>query len=329
MEYRIENKIITEPIINILKKVKSELHNDNLYNMRVRGNNIRIPCPFHIGKDGGVEKHPSCDIYIGEDTDNLKYGTFHCFTCGETGSLGKLISECFNESDETFGDQWLIDNFGNIFVERYQNLPEINLEKKKKEYLDESILNEYNYYHPYMFKRKISQSILDKFKIGYDKKKEMIVFPIWDEHNNLVMLSRRSVINKRFEIDSNKEKPIYLLNYILNENIKNVYVVESQINALTLWTWGYPAIALIGTGSEEQYKILNKSGITHYTLCFDGDLAGDNGCRKFIKNIKNDVLIDITQIPRTKDVNDLDKDTFDKLKIFDQIDWLTLNKNVY
>ena len=48
------------------------------------------------------------------------------------------------------------------------------------------------------------------------------------------MLTRRSVIDKTFIIDKDKEKPVYLLNYIKNNNIKEATVVESQINCLTL-----------------------------------------------------------------------------------------------
>ena len=94
-----------------------------------------------------------------------------------------------------------------------------------------------------------------------------------------------------------------------------VYVVESQINCLTLWQWGYPAIALFGTGSKKQYDILNRSGIRNYILCFDGDDAGRKATQRFIDNLKSDVFISVKQIPDGKDVNDLTKEEFDKLLV--------------
>ena len=84
---------------------------------------------------------------------------------------------------------------------------------------------------------------------------------------------------------------------------------------MTLWSWGYPAIALIGTGSEHQMKILNKCPIRNYILCFDGDEAGDKGIKRFQTNIRKDVMISQKVIPRGKDVNDLSKEEFDNLKI--------------
>ena len=166
-----------------------------------------------------------------------------------------------------------------------------------------------------MWKRKLSKEVVDKFKIGYDPKTQSIIFPVWDEKNNLVLLTSRSVNSKAFYIEADKDKPVYLLNHIINENIKTVYVCESQINALTLWSWGYPAIALFGTGSRYQYDILNRSPIRSYILCFDGDEPGDKGIKRFKSNIRKDVLISVKKIPRSKDVNDLDKEEFENIKL--------------
>ena len=48
------------------------------------------------------------------------------------------------------------------------------------------------------------------------------------------MLTRRSVKDKTFIIDKEKQKPVYLLYYLLQHNIQECYICESQINALTL-----------------------------------------------------------------------------------------------
>ena len=129
------------------------------------------------------------------------------------------------------------------------------------------------------------------------------------------MVTERSVNNKYFYITEDVIKPVYLLNFIKKENITTVYVVESQINALTLWSWGYPAIALIGTGSPHQYEVLKKSGIRNYILCFDGDEAGDKGTNRFKKNMSSDVFISTKLITRGKDVNKLTKEEFDNLPL--------------
>ena len=223
-----------------------------------------------------------------------------------------MIGDVFHE-DERFGKDWLLNRFGNTLVENVKILDPIELEPKKKEYLDESILDQYKYHSNYWLSRGISDEIAEKFELGYDTENDMVVFPIRDEKGKLSMLTKRSTYTKFFQIDENKEKPVYLLYYCIRNCIDKVIVCESQINALTAWTWGYPAIALIGTGSGSQYRTLKKSGIRQYVLALDGDKAGRLGTQRFIQNMPKDVLISIKRMPEGKDLNDLTKEQFDSL----------------
>lgn len=309
---KIKNAIITASIPEILSQLKLEVNKDLFRSIQDRGNNIRVTCPFH---SNGQEKHPSCEIYCG-DNESLEYGTFHCFTCKRTGSLASIVSHCFDENSEEFGKEWLHQRFGDVFIQYKKYLPKIELNKTKN-FLDPKILDEFEYYNDYMFTRKLSKDVINKYRVGFDKKLNMICFPVWDIHNNLVMITKRSVDSKVFLIDENKEKPVYLLNFVLAEGHKTVYIAESQINALTLQSWGYPAVALIGTGSANQYKILSRSGIRNYILCFDGDQAGDEGRNKFKLKMPSDVLISYKKLPRGKDVNDLTKEEFENLDLID------------
>ena len=173
-----------------------------------------------------------------------------------------------------------------------------------------------------MFKRKLIEDIIVKFKVGWCKERDTITFPIWDENNNLLGITERNVKNKYFHIPENIGKPVYLLNYIKREHITEVYVVESQIDALYLWSIGYPAIALLGTGSKQQYKILERSGIRIFHLALDGDLAGRHGIARFIENMPKDILIDILLLPDGKDINDLSKEEIENLKVVDRNNYL-------
>lgn len=315
MSIEIYNHIIDVDIDIILDRIKDITHGEYIKDMKRSGTNLLITCPFHNNHN---ERHPSCGVCI--DPDSPLYGIFHCFTCGEKGPLFKLVAKCLDLSIED-AKQWLIDNFSNTYTEQVLNLPEINLTPKSKEYLDESILDEYSYFHPYMFKRGLNEEVIKKFNIGWDSKVDAITFPVWDEHNNLLGVTRRSVNRKYFHIPEGIDKPVYLLNFIIRDNISEVYVVESQIDALYLWSMGYPAIALLGTGVSKQYEVLKKSGIRVFHLALDGDMAGRHGNLRFIKNMPNDCLIDIIDIPNGKDVNDLTKEQLDSLQRID--------KNIY
>lgn len=324
MDLKIGSKVINEPIINILKQVRSELHNGKLKDIQQKGDNVLVTCPCH---KQGRENHPSCQVYCGDSPD-LEYGFSHCFTCGMNAPLPRFISDCFNESGN-FGEEWLKERFGNVFVIQKNYLPAISLSRDvRKHFLDPEILKKYDFYHPYMWKRKLTKEIVDKFRIGYDSERDAITFPVWDEKNNLVMITERSVTSKNFFIPEDVDKPVYLLNFIKNENIKHVYVAESQINTLYLWSLGYPAIGLFGTGSSKQYDILKRSGIRSYTLCLDGDKAGRKGILRFIKNMPSDTFIDVMNLPEGFDVNDLSEDQIKSLRICDKYDWLEENKKL-
>ena len=308
MELRIGNREIGASAYDILVKLKKDARDGLFYQIIDRGDNVFVCCPFH---KGGREQHPSCGVLAKRDDPNRQFGLVHCFTCGYSATLPKFVSDVLNVD----GDTWLLKNFGNVFLEEFKPLEPIDLTEKKKEYLQESILDQYDYYHPYMWKRGLSKEVVDKFRIGYDKETNSITFPMWNEYGALVGISKRCVDTKRFDNQHGVEKPVYLLNYIKQCGITNVYVAESQINALTLWTWGYPAIAMCGTGSDTQYEILKRSGIRVYNLCFDGDDAGRKATAKFIKKLGDGVFINVVKIPDGKDVNDLTKEEFDKLEV--------------
>ena len=311
MNLVIDNKVIEAPIMTILTTLKSEIHNGLLKDIeRETQDNIPITCPSH---KNGRENRPSCYVYCRKDNDNIEYGRVHCFTCGYSVDLPTFVGDCLGGSKE-FGKKWLITKFGSDYTSSADYLEPIILDIPKKTFLDESILNDYMYYHPYMWQRGLSKNVVDRFGIGYDKLHNAITFPVWDEQNRLVMITSRNVSNKYFHIEKNKDKPVYLLNFINQDRLDKVYVCESQINALTLWSWGYPAIALFGTGSNYQYDILNKCGIRNYILCFDGDMAGDKGRDRFIKNIRKDVLVSYKKLPLGRDVNDLTKEQFESLE---------------
>ena len=303
----IDNKTIDTSIYNILLAIRKEAPGF-LDRIKQGTNNILCTCPFHANHK---ERHVSCGVNV--DSESEFFGTFHCFACKETGNLDKFVSQCFNCSIPE-AKQWLIDNFADGLIDYQLNLPEIELKPKiKNNFIDESILNTFEDFHPYMLERKLTRKVIDKFEVKYDSKMDCIVFPIRDEKGRLAMLTKRSVKTKIFFIDSEKEKPVYLLYHLLQNNIQEAYVCESQINALTLFTHCLPGIGLIGTGSQSQFKTLNRSNIRVYNLMFDGDEAGDKAIKNFIKNIRKDVIVNIIRLPRGKDVNDLGYDELEDL----------------
>ena len=315
----INGHLIDTPIIEILNQLKRELPNGKLSKIQVRGEDIRITCPVH---SDGLESHPSCDVYCGT-RDDIEYGTWHCFTCGAKGRLSSLIAKCFDREDE-FGEEWLLEHYGDTLVERELCLQPIELNSSIEKFsMSSKVLDTMQSYHPYMTKRKLTEKVINTFEIKYDNDTKCLVFPVKDEYGNLSFLTRRSVVDKKFIIDEGIEKPIYLLYYIKQHNIKEVTICESQINTLTLWGYGVPSVATFGCNvTSHQLGLLNKSGVTHFYLAYDGDSAGRKGTYKLIKGLSKDKFIDVLILPKGKDINDLSEDEFNKLKIVDSQQWL-------
>ena len=130
MQLKIRNRLITEPIINILYQVRKELTNGKLKDIVDKHNgNLLISCPAH---KGGQEAHASCTVALSTET-NLEPGFAHCFTCGYSAPLTQVITDLFDETDISFGEEWLIERFGTTLVSSVEYLPEIILDRKVEE----------------------------------------------------------------------------------------------------------------------------------------------------------------------------------------------------
>ena len=70
MNLIIKDRLISEPIINIIKQLKKECKWNVFNNIIEKNDYIRVTCPYH--KDGN-ESHPSCSIYSKYDGDIEPY----------------------------------------------------------------------------------------------------------------------------------------------------------------------------------------------------------------------------------------------------------------
>lgn len=314
MQFYVHNKLLEADLTKILYDLRNYLNDGRFLTIgRDDGEHIMCTCPFHAD---GKERHPSFGIASNDIVKPNKIvpaGSCHCFTCGYKGSLAQMVADCMN-TDLSKGEDWLIHNYGDIWVEKDLNLLPIVIDKGTDTYMSEDELSKYRFFHPYMKQRKLTEEVVRKFDVGYDKETNSLTFPVRDIHGNLLFITRRNVSNKTFLIPKLVDKPVYLLYNVIKDGNDVAFICESQINALTLWTWGYPGVALFGTGTQYQYDILKKSGIRNFVLCFDGDMAGRKGAARFKEYFKDEpVFIDDIIMPTGLDVNDIKKETFDRL----------------
>ena len=308
----IDNYVINKPIEEILTLLKLSLTNGKLKDIENKDDNILVTCPHH---DDGHEKTPACNIYIGNDT-KLPYGYFNCFVCGEKGSFLKFVAECF-DAPESYAKAWLLKNFGGELVAKNLFMGEpivLNRNKGIKKHLDESVLDQYQTWNPYLAKRKLSREICELFKVRYDPKYRQVIFPAYDIKGNLVMLAKRSIDTKSFYLDKDVEKPVYCLDYVMKNNIKTVLITEGPFDCLTGWEYGFPTIATFGKISDYQIEQINKSCINIIYAAFDNDAAGRSFLETLKRKLTKRIIVIETKFPAgRKDVNDLSKEELQEI----------------
>ena len=321
----------------ILDELKSQLNANGiqlLNTMKPTGNDIMVSCPYH--KDG-QERKPSAGI-------RMEDGQFHCFACGETHSLQEVISYCFGWDDMLGikGWQWLLKNFATVSVENRKSIDiDVTRGQKEtvKEYVSEKELSEYRYTHPYMWKRKLTEELVELFDIGYDKKTQCLTFPQRDILGNTLFIARRSVNTKFFNYPEDVDKPVYgLYEYtLICLAVRNCYsketdiltyydidftkwdsneviICESMLDALTCWAYGKYAVALNGLGTDKQFKVLNEMPCRKFILATDNDIRGQNARIRIRKALKNKLVTEYILPQHRKDMNELTKKEFENLK---------------
>lgn len=327
MFYVNRNPILADDL-EVLNELKHQLARRGILRFnefKVGPRNIQFNCPIH---SNGQEKKPSCGISTVPIKD-IPAGTVHCFTCGYTATLEEMISHCFGRDDMgTYGREWLIKHFLTVSIENRKDIS-LDVSRRSKvekiNYISEEELDSYRYYHPYMYKRKLTDEVIEKFDIGYDEHFELkdkdgrvkqvlrcLTFPVRDERGNTLFIARRSVDIKFFHYPEGAIKPVYGL-YELPDEAEEVIICESILNALTCYVYGKPAVALNGLGTEYQYEQLKRLSARKFIIALDPDEAGQRATRKLRKALQGSKLVTQYEIPKGKDLNDLDEKEFENL----------------
>ena len=308
----------TEDVINTLRFDLAQKGLNRFAVVRPNGENLQSNCPFH---KGGQERKPSFGI-------NGEKDKCHCFACGWSGSIEEMISEIFGYMDDgKFGKRWLIKRFNTVEIETRPNIMEgfngrpsdiYNHNRRNNicdsehnrdcdRYIGELELDKYRYIHPYMYQRGLTDEIIERFDIGYDRGRKEITFPVRDIEGRCVFIAGRSVERKFFRLPKGMDKPIYCSHLFRYGTYTRAYITESFLNCLTCWKYDKPAMALIGTGNKKQYEILNKLPVREYILAFDPDEAGRKATERFRKNVHGKIIKELVY-PDNRDINDLQEE---------------------
>lgn len=307
VQFNVDLLTILQELISQLRANKIDL----IRKYKEGPTHIQICCPYH---NNGQERRPSAGL-------RKEDGMFHCFACNEVHSLQEVISYCFGYTDDTvgkFGWQWLLKNFVTVQVKERKDVRLdfgrdriVDSNISNKSFVTEEELDKYRYIHPYILKRGVSEKIVELFDIGWDSKTDCITFPNLDKYGNCLFVARRSVKQKFFQYPKDVQKELYGIYqlYQLDPFPSEVYVCESMIDCLYLWTFDIPACAMNGLGNEIQFKQLRELPCRQLILATDADEAGQAARKRIRMNMKNTKIIKEVVLPKgRKDVNECTKD---------------------
>ena len=179
-----------------------------------------------------------------------------------------------------------------------------------------------------MYKRGLTDEVIELFDIGYDFVSDCITFPIRDVRGNVLFVARRSVRGKFFNYPEGVEKPLYgLYELRLNSYVikayrqldgsvkfesgypKEIIVCESMLDALSFWTVRKYAVALNGLGNELQFKQLRELPCRRIILATDMDERGLVARKRIKENLHNTKIVTEYYFPKgRKDANDCTKE---------------------
>lgn len=329
----------------ILEDLKLQCERNGVYyfrSIKPGNDNIQFSCPFH---SEGQEKHPSAGMstvkMFRRNGRPVPAGTVHCFTCGYTAELAEFVSNVFGRMDGGFyGNQWLKKNYTTSLVVTREPL-RLDMSRGAKvehpivhaTYVSEKELDSYRYYHDYMWKRGLTEELVELFDIGYDRERKALTFPVHDAEGRVPFLQTRSVGTKFHHY----EKDVTKTNYLYGEyegrreypDAEQWLVTESVLNALTWWRYvtpstGIPAVALMGVGGGEQYNLLEKLPGRTLILGLDPDKAGETASEKIFRLLRRKKVVKRLDYPdwmyqQKKDINDIQEEVVNlDIKMFEK-----------
>ena len=229
---------------------------------------------FHCLNPNHIDNNPSMMF-----TD--KYNICKCFSCGASYDIYDLIG---------------LDYDLHNFKEQLEKVQELYLEyipvkKEVKKDIDNKVYDYTNYYNKcfknryrttYLEQRGITRELIDKYKIGYDEERKLVVFPI-----NKHCYFARSVVNND-KIKSGGSSDIWNKKYI-KENNQLVYVTEGIIDALSLEVIdpNVKVMSINGVGNINSLVYALKENNFNGTIgiAFDNDGAGKKATDELKKEL--------------------------------------------
>ena len=197
-----------------------------------------------------------------------------------SGNFVKLLAFLRNETYEETAD-YLITKYG-VYADGEIKLvkPAIKI-KRDRQTLNlciDPVVTEY------LSRRGISAEVQRMFGVGYDEKADAVMLPWRLADGRLANVKYRKTRGKAFWFERNGwpiRELVYGIDLIYAQDIRKAAIVEGEIDAMSFWTAGIPAIAVGGTAfSRVKRDVILRSPIEELVIATDADKPGERLARE-------------------------------------------------
>ena len=245
----------------------------------------RWNCPF-CGSGTGVNQTPA--FHLSQDGTKFK-----CFSCNESGDIFDLVKHMehmteanyprvYAKAEKIMKPYWGKQlHYGDEMEAQDKSM--IHKPQDFSQYLEEchTQVGQTDYFH----NRGLSDSIIDKFQLGFDPKQNIVTIPYNAGHEGTGYIHRTLWQCDHKYIKHGNE--LFNTNAILNKDSESVFITEGQIDAMSFEEIGYSALGLSGVNElEKLVELLISSGTQKYLLlALDNDTAGRRATGKIIESL--------------------------------------------
>lgn len=132
---------------------------------------------------------------------------------------------------------------------------------------------------PYLTGRGIDPEVQRAFDCGYDNDKNAVVMPWHAPDGTIINAKWRATWSKAFwyaKGGAPVRNMIYGIHLVYRQRTPRVVIVESETDAMYLWSCGIPAVAVGGsTFTDAQAEMLRMSPVEELVIGTDNDAAGE------------------------------------------------------
>lgn len=282
--------------------IRAELERFSWQNARWTDTKLIAASPFRY------DRKPSFFVnldgmYAGTWKDSGAYDTEW-----ESGGFVKLLAFLRNETQEET-EEYLLAEYTTDWGNEKLTLKPPTLRMDKPRYLNVNKLAEFQREQSdYLTRRGISADVQRLMRTGYDPKKQAIVIPWFDGNGQLCNIKYRSVYGKTFWYERGAvpiRRLVYGIDVVFVKQAREAAICEAEIDAMSWWTIGVPAIAVGGVNfTDEQADIIKRSPIERLILSADNDKAGEKLTEQIVKKLDRNVELYKVNFGRNKDANE-------------------------